>query len=258
MLRLAFSFLALLIFMSAPVWSQSIETEGDIETAGQLVSTVTTGTPPLDVSSKTKVVSLNADLLDGHDHLHFATFQALYNSILLLDSPDPPCFSDSYRFVDCGNGTVTDTVTGLIWLKDAGCFNDKTYANSNADAALLWDGATEFAGGDCGLSDGSRLGEWRLATREEWRTILDNSCASPPRIMGNGSPDMGCHSDNPWATDVQMDYWTMEGSYSDPDGAIRAYKASTASGTISIVYKDPPSATCCKGWPVRGPSRGGE
>jgi hypothetical protein len=30
---------------------------------------------------------------------------------------------DVYRAtVDCGNGTVTDTVTGLIWLKQSGTF----------------------------------------------------------------------------------------------------------------------------------------
>jgi hypothetical protein len=33
---------------------------------------------------------------------------------------DPPCFDNLNRYVDCGNGTVTgtvtDTVTGLIWL----------------------------------------------------------------------------------------------------------------------------------------------
>jgi hypothetical protein len=32
---------------------------------------------------------------------------------------DGPCFGDGNfpRYADCGNGTVTDTVTGLIWLK---------------------------------------------------------------------------------------------------------------------------------------------
>jgi len=30
---------------------------------------------------------------------------------------DGPCFDNVNRYVDCGNGTLTDTVTGLIWLK---------------------------------------------------------------------------------------------------------------------------------------------
>ena len=29
-------------------------------------------------------------------------------------NPDPPCFSNSVRFVVCGNGTVTDSVSGLM------------------------------------------------------------------------------------------------------------------------------------------------
>ena len=28
---------------------------------------------------------------------------------------DAPCFHNTNRYVNCGNGTVTDTVTGLIW-----------------------------------------------------------------------------------------------------------------------------------------------
>ena len=30
-------------------------------------------------------------------------------------------FDNANRLVDCGNGTVTDTATGLIWLKNANC-----------------------------------------------------------------------------------------------------------------------------------------
>jgi hypothetical protein len=30
------------------------------------------------------------------------------------------CGDNTLRFADCGNGTVTDTATGLTWLKDAG------------------------------------------------------------------------------------------------------------------------------------------
>jgi hypothetical protein len=36
----------------------------------------------------------------------------------------PGCFNNDpagLRFVDCGNGTVQDTQTGLIWLKNANC-----------------------------------------------------------------------------------------------------------------------------------------
>lgn len=34
---------------------------------------------------------------------------------------DGPCFSNDSRIADCGNGTLTDSVTGLIWLADPDC-----------------------------------------------------------------------------------------------------------------------------------------
>jgi hypothetical protein len=45
---------------------------GDLQVDGSFVSTATTGTPPLDVSSTTRVDDLNSDLLDGYDASAFA------------------------------------------------------------------------------------------------------------------------------------------------------------------------------------------
>src|SRR5262249_32071128 len=45
---------------------------------------------------------------------------------------DGPCFDNANRYVDCGNGTVTDTVTGLIWLKQWNCLaTDNAWAAAN-------------------------------------------------------------------------------------------------------------------------------
>ena len=78
---------------------------------------------------------------------------------------DGPCFDNSNRYVNCGNGTVTDTVTGLIWLQRADCFPPLFWAASNDAAASLSDG-------DCSLSDGSSRGDWRLPTRDEWAEMM--------------------------------------------------------------------------------------
>jgi hypothetical protein len=72
-----------------------------------------------------------------------------------------PCFDMDNRYVDCGNGTVTDTVTGLIWLKQTDCLGFQNWVNANAAAAALANGA-------CGLTDGSSPGDWRLPTQAEW------------------------------------------------------------------------------------------
>jgi Protein of unknown function (DUF1566)/Collagen triple helix repeat (20 copies) len=82
-----------------------------------------------------------------------------------------PCFDTSNRYVDCGNGTVTDTVTGLIWLKDAGCFQAGTYwPYANSQAAGL-------ANGQCNLTDGSSPGDWRLPTADEWGAMIARAVA---------------------------------------------------------------------------------
>ena len=54
--------------------------------------------------------------------------------------PDPPCFDLTNRYVNCGQGTVTDTLTGLIWLQNAFCpdlGNPTTWRTANQTAALL-------------------------------------------------------------------------------------------------------------------------
>jgi hypothetical protein len=78
----------------------------------------------------------------------------------------------SPRFVDNGNGTVTDNLSGLLWLKDANCFGSRTWEQALADANSL-------ANGICGLSDGSVAGDWRLANRKELFSLVDYEYFNP-------------------------------------------------------------------------------
>ena len=73
--------------------------------------------------------------------------------------PDP-------RFTDNGDGTVTDNLTGLIWLKYANCFGE-----TNWHDAL--DASNNLTNGQCGLSDGSNLGDWRLPNEGELGSLID-------------------------------------------------------------------------------------
>lgn len=70
------------------------------------------------------------------------------------------------RFTDNGDGTVTDHQTGLIWLKRGDCFKP-----------LHWNTALYYcrilASGSCGLSDGSKAGDWRLPNLNELKSIVD-------------------------------------------------------------------------------------
>jgi len=231
-----------------PAWAQGIQTEGNIETDGQLVSLVASGTAPLQVSSSSRVDNLNADLLDGRNWRTFALLTELEGAgvllLSLLDNPAPPCFDNSHRFVDCLNGTVSDTATGLIWLKDAGCFVQQDYASANQQTAALADGS-------CDLSDGSRPGDWRLPTWQEWLDVLDSSCATAPKLVGNGSPTPECYSVSSWARDVMSSYYWASSAYSQSLSTM-ADLANFGSGSVGFALR---TYDLGHVWPVRDGGR---
>ncbi|MDM8554487.1 DUF1566 domain-containing protein [Desulfococcaceae bacterium HSG7] len=98
---------------------------------------------------------------------------------LLSDEPIP----DS-RFTDNKDGTVTDNLTWLIWLKNANCFGMTDW-----ESAIL--AAKGLKQGDCGpnldlvLSDGSSAGDWRLPTMKELCTLIDFSRREPALPNGH-------------------------------------------------------------------------
>ena len=69
------------------------------------------------------------------------------------------------RWIDNGNGTVTDSVTGLVWLKKADCIDQPW------QAALA--SVNSLASGQCGLTDGSKAGTWRMPNRSEMQSLSD-------------------------------------------------------------------------------------
>lgn len=91
--------------------------------------------------------------------------------------------SDS-RFSDNKNGTVTDNLTNLVWLKNTNCFGIQDWQSAVLAAKSLKDG-------DCGpnpdlvLSDGSSAGDWRLPTMKELCTLIDFSKRDPALPNGH-------------------------------------------------------------------------
>lgn len=85
----------------------------------------------------------------------------------LLKGVAPPCSNGgrTIHFADCGNGTVTDIGTGMVWLKLATCGFDQTHDAAVRTAATLRDG-------QCGLSDNSLPGDWRLPTKAEMQGLF--------------------------------------------------------------------------------------
>jgi hypothetical protein len=111
-------------------------------------------------------------------------------------NPDPPCFNETQRFVDCGNGTVT----GLVDLRDANCFGPEDWPTAQDEVANLADGVCDF-------SDGSRKGDWRLRNRAEWIKLVDGSCSGVRKLEGK---DFCCSEPGrARKLGVQIsDYWT--------------------------------------------------
>lgn len=95
--------------------------------------------------------------------------------------------SVSGRFKDNGNGTVTDGLTGLIWLKNGQCtqfFSGDTTGLNYRPWADAIDAANQLASGYCGLLDGSKAGDWRLPNRKELDSLLDLGRAYPALPAG--------------------------------------------------------------------------
>ena len=139
--------------------------------------------------------------------------------------PDP-------RFTDNGDGTVTDHLTGLIWLKNANCFG----AGNSWYSAL--DACNELADGDCGLSDGSNPGDWRLPNVRELFSLIDHRNAYPALPSGH-----------PFTDALSSDYWSST-TLSLSDGGEAIY-VDMGYGIVSYWGKDG-LWNCCDGvWPVR-------
>jgi len=73
------------------------------------------------------------------------------------------------RFVDNGDGTITDKATGLMWVQDG------TGAGCNNGATLTWNNAIDWAEG----LTFATYSDWRLPNVKELQSIVDYGRVSP-------------------------------------------------------------------------------
>jgi len=166
-------------------------------------------------------------------------------------NPDPPCFDNTNRYVNCGNGTVTDTHTGLTWLQDAGCLGSSTWAKAKQAAAGL-------EHGQCGLTDGSRAGDWRLPTNDEWLATVRDArdhpqlkCRNPALTDDSGSNCFGDGSGSSIMNVAFDGYWSSTTNSQSvgllPDGT----KAGTVPLSAGLVLSYFSKSVAQRVWPVR-------
>ena len=89
-------------------------------------------------------------------------------------------FSAEGRWYDNNDGTITDTTTGLVWLKDLSWKGSVAFAYPSGQYCLPFPVGecdsfsllTSLQNGVGGLSDGSATGDWRMPLLKELQSLM--------------------------------------------------------------------------------------
>jgi len=120
------------------------------------------------------------------------------------------------RFIDNENGTVTDRLTGLVWLKDANPCGKKKWAQ-----AITF--CNNLSSGRAGLRDASSPGDWRLPNIRELYSLVDFSQFNP-----------ALPSDNHFTKQQSSLYWS---STVDIGSAAGAWLVNFYRGYVGVYYQ---------------------
>ena len=131
------------------------------------------------------------------------------------------------RFTDNGDGTITDELTGLVWMKNADCWGTMSWA-----AALSKISALNGPSGCTGYT--GTHSDWRLPNRRELRSLVDYGRYSP--ALPSGHPFTG----------VQTGFYWSSTTYAN--NTSYAWYVYLSDGYVSYGFKTGSYYV----WPVRG------
>ncbi len=132
------------------------------------------------------------------------------------------------RFTDNDNGTISDNLTGLIWIKNANCLEEtKTWKDALYYALILKEGT-------CGLSDGSRVGDWRIPNIKEFQSLIDFSKKGP--ALPDHHPFVKVQSSSYWSATTRVNDTTNAWIINIDSGFVNHFDKSFVNNV----------------WPVRG------
>lgn len=145
------------------------------------------------------------------------------------------------------NGTVTDNLTGLVWLTNANCL-ETVGGIAKGSGSLTWANAltwsNNLASGQCGLSDGSVAGDWRLPNKRELLSLMTDSYQGPALSNTDGTAQ--------WTEGTPFSgvfgwgyYWSSTTLANSPSYAWRVY-------FYNGFLQYDPKTTSLYVWPVRG------
>jgi hypothetical protein len=264
-----------------PGWPQtSIRSEGEVEAQGFKGdgSQLTNVTAVSAASAEFATEAANADKLDHLDASEFAldsqvealaaALAALQLQVDALGTAQVPRTGQTTtftggddgdrqlgvtwpnpRFTKNGDGTVTDNLTGLVWLEDASCAQlSQTDAEGLADWFQALSSASDLADGVCGLTDGSVPGQWRLPNLRELHSLAtyDYSVPAIPDTVGTGQWVEGDPFSDVKSTNFYWSSTTAQASSSF------AWTLDTSNGDLDFRQKSSgPPIEGSYVWPVR-------
>jgi hypothetical protein len=134
------------------------------------------------------------------------------------------------RFADNGDGTVTDLMTNLMWIKSP-------HALSGNPEIIwwTWQNAVDFCNG-VATSNFAGYNDWRMPNVLEQQSLIDYGLPDAPKLP----------TGHPFVINSGALYWT---STTFPNNTSAAYQVGLSGGDVRAEFKNEQNARV---WPVRG------